>query len=116
MSLIEKNKCSNRNCMIKDSKTNSFVVDSSAPPNSECCREENKSIGQKSNRGLWCAKGSCDTKTGLCSKPAELKCLNNIRENYDSADTNNMYKYISISVLVLTMIIGAIFIWRGSYN
>lgn len=112
MSLIIQNKCSDQNCVVKDKNTNKFVVSKNAPPNSECCREIN-SNGQQSNRGLWCAKGSCDHKTGLCSKQTEIKCMKDIKENYSDSDGVNYNKVILLIVLFGCLIIGLVMIILG---
>lgn len=110
MSLIEVNKCSDNNCMIQD-KDNNFMIDPNGPPNSECCREVNLTTGQKSKRGLWCAIGSCNERTGLCSLQTTVKCRKHLaKENFHTTEEDGEECSIGVHIAIITLLGVAVFL------
>lgn len=107
--LLEENTYSTENCMVK-SHDGSFVPAESPNGDVECCRERNDKTGNQSNRGLWCKKGSCNSKTGLCTIDPK-----NVKENFDDCD-NYDYRVGQdvVYLLVFTGLLGIILITVGT--
>lgn len=64
----------------------------------QCCQEAN------SNHVTCCAKGSCNSKTGHCSKPRKQKCPTMV-EGYDGISENPCKKWKLTMVLLLFIIL-----------